>query len=285
MGPSSLLKTRDFDSGRHARTFLNGLLEGCGRLMPGLGLGMGQADRAVPSSESWRPWPVFSRAEALFLLGERSAAERIAQRLFRRPLEMWEYAGLAGAPDDARVEVGASRKTLYIEMGDPVNATYRAYYYLRRTCGQLVLINDGFHIRALDRQRRGFGLKVFHRQVQNALRLGIVCINTVAGRGHGENGYYTWPRFGFNGGLPTRVRRRLPDNLHGRRTVLDLMDCRRGRDWWREHGETLRVTFNLVAGSRSRAMLSRYVFAKMKIASGPKTNLENHRAMSYGNAR
>lgn len=120
-----------------------------------------------------------------FLLGERTAAERLARRLFRRPLDPCEYAGLAGAPDDARVEIGALRGMLYIEMGAPT-AGYRAHYYLRRAGGDIVLINDGFHIYVRALRGRGFGLQVFHRQVRNAARLGIRRIETVAGRHGGE---------------------------------------------------------------------------------------------------
>ena len=107
---------------------------------------MDPAGCADPLATSWEPWPARSRANVVFLPGERGAAERIVRRLFQRPLEGWEYAGLAGAPDDAQVEVGALRGRLYIEMGDPVAATYRGHYYVCLAAPHLVVINDGFHI-------------------------------------------------------------------------------------------------------------------------------------------
>jgi hypothetical protein len=221
----------------------------------------------------------------VFLPGERRAAERIARRLFQRPLEAWEYAGLAGAPDQAQVEVGASGGRLYIEMGDPVTASYRAYYYVRRVAERLVMVNDGFHILLRCLQGRGLGLCIFHRQAMAAAALGVDRIELVAGRRADENGYYTWPRLGFEGVLPARLRHILPVGLERARTVLDLMECEKGRLWWREHGVTIRAMFDLLAGSRSRVVLERYRRAKMNSASGTKRNLENRSQMLYGNAR
>lgn len=253
--------------------------------MSGLGSEMNPADGADPSSTSWEPWLARSGAEVVFLPGERLAAQRIARRLFQRPLAAWEYAGLAGAPNGARVEVGASGRKLYIEMGDPAAAAYRAHYYVRRSAAQIVVINDGFHIPLRNLRRHGFGLCVFHRQVAAAAAMGVDRIELVAGRRHDENGYYTWPRFGFEGVLPARLRRMLPIGLSGARTVLDLMECEKGRRWWREHGVTICAAFDLRAGSRSLAAWDRYVQTKVNSASGTKTNLEISAAISYGIAR
>jgi hypothetical protein len=246
---------------------------------------MDPADGADPLATSWQPWPARSRAKVVFLPGEGGAAERIARRLFQHPLERWEYAGLAGAPDDARVEVGASRGGLYLEIGDPAGAAYRGYFYVRRAAGHLVVINDGFHIPLRHLQRRGLGLHVVQRQVAVAAALGVARIELLAGRRREENGYYTWPRFGFEGVLPALLRRMLPVDLRGARTVLDLMECEKGRAWWRENGVTIGARFELAAGSRSRAALDRYVRTRMNSPSGPKTNLENRPAIAYGDVR
>ena len=138
-----------------------------------------------------------------------------------------------GRADDAQVEVGASAGQLYIEMRDPA-ASYRGYYYVRRAAGAGVLLNDGFHVSAHSLQHRGFGLHVFHRQAMAAAALGLDRIELIAGRRRDENGYYTWPRFGFDGALPAQLRRMLPIGLEARRTVLDLMECEKGRTWWRD---------------------------------------------------
>lgn len=226
-----------------------------------------------------------SGAGVVFLAGEQTAAERIARRLFQRPLEMWEYAGLAGAPHDAQVEVGASGGELYLELAGPAAATYRAHFYVRRVAGRPVVINDGFCIPLRHLRCRGVGLRVFHRQVIGSALLGVARIEVVAGRRADENGYYTWPRFGFDCVLPTRLRRALPLGLERAHTVLDLMECEPGRAWWREHGVTIRAAFDLFEGSRSQAAWDRYLRARMNSESGSKRNLEISAAMSYGNAR
>jgi len=205
-----------------------------------------------------------SRAEVAFLLGEQQSAERITRRLFGRVLHSTEYAGLAGAPDDAKVEVGASDGKLYFEMSDSA-AAYRAHFFLYRKNSDIVLLNDGLHIHVRAMQHRGLGLRMFLRQAHSTAALGIDRIETVAGRRHDENGYYTWPRFGFDGILPESIRRRLPMGVKHSITVLDLMECEKGRSWWREHGATIRVAFDLAPGSRSRKVLMRYV--RIKTAS------------------
>jgi len=243
---------------------------------------MTPADVIAPRGAAWEPWPARSRAKVAFFLGERPAVERAARRLFERSLDPWEYAGLAGAPDGARVEVGASHGTLYLEMGDDRTAAYRAYYYVRRVDGRPVLINDGFHIVIRHLQGRGLGWRVLLRQVQNASALDVYRIETVAGRRRDENGYYTWPRLGFDAVLPARLRSLLPPDLNHAQTVLDLMDVERGRRWWRMRGATIRVAFDLASNSRSRATLDRYVSEKK---NGPKNGLEKRETLSYAFAR
>jgi hypothetical protein len=250
-----------------------------------LGSGMDPAGGADPNSTSWSPWPARSGAKVVFLAGEQAAAERIARRLFQRPLQSWEYAGLAGAPDDGQVEIGASGNSLYLELRDPTAAAYRAYFYVRRADGRIIVINDGFHVLLRHLRRRGIGLRIFRRQVIGSASLGVNRIEVVAGRRADENGYYTWPRFGFDGALPARLRRALPLGLQNARTVLDLMECEPGRAWWREHGVTIRAKFDLAAGSRSRETWDRYLLASMTSTNGPKRNLEISAAMSYCNAR
>lgn len=231
----------------------------------------------------WRLGHVRRRVKVAFLLGEQRAAERVSQRLFGRVLQPHEYADLAGASDDANVEVGASDGKLYIELRDPVNAI-AGYYYLYRKNTAVVFLNDGFQVQVSSMQRQGLGLQMFCRQVHSTTVLGIDRIDTVAGRNDDENGYYTWPRYGFDGVLPASVRRLLPAELNHSHTVLDVMASEQGRTWWREHGVTISVRFDLAPGSRSRHVLVQYV-RERKSASGTKRNLEDARAMRYGSAR
>jgi hypothetical protein len=215
----------------------------------------------------WQPWSASSRAAAVFLPGERHTAERLSQRLFGRALRLREYAGLAGAPDDANVEIGASNGQLYVELGDPT-AAYRGHYYLFCRKAAVVLLNDGFHIFLRAMQRRGLGLQVHYRQVRNAAACGVDWIDLLAGRRPDENGYYTWPRYGFDCALPASVRSSLPLGLAHSQTLLDLMSSEAGRRWWREHGVTIRLRFDLSPGSRSRRVLAAYVRARTAKGDG-----------------
>jgi hypothetical protein len=196
-------------------------------------------------------------------LGERRDVQQIAWRLFGRLLQQWEYAGLTGAPDDARVEVGTCNGELYLEMSDPIANCYRVHVYVRRAEVALTIEKAGFHIHLRSMQRRGLGMRIFHRQLENAKALGVARIEAVAGRRHDENGYYTWPRFGFDGPLPDEVKRRLPLGIEDADTVLDLMACEKGRLWWRRHGCTIPVAFDLADHGRSHGVFQRYVWEKL----------------------
>ena len=112
-------------------------------------------------------------------------------------------------------------------------------------------------------RRRGFGLQMFYRQVRNAVTRGVACIEALAGRRRDENGYYTWPRYGFDCPLPAVIRRRLPVGLEDARTLLGRDVVREGRQWWRQHGTAVRVRFDLAPGSRSRRTLAEYIRARV----------------------
>lgn len=229
----------------------------------------------------WTPrpvWPARSRAEVVFYPGERGRVERIARRLFGRRLRAWEYAGLAGAPDGARVKLGTFGGQLSIETSHRSASCYRLYHYVERRPAGVVIVKDGFQILLGSMRRKGLGTRIFHRQLENARALGVVRIETRAGRSEDENGYYTWPRFGFDGPLSKRIKQALPLGLEHVDTVLELMDCEKGRMWWREHGETIDVAFDLSDGSRSQKVFQRYVLGKLK-HGWPKRRLEIRTAM------
>jgi len=205
-----------------------------------------------------------SRAWVVVHPDDGTPIEHISSRLFGRPLYPWQYAGLVGAPDSARVDLFPEADHLYLDMSDPLAAQYRSHHEIRLRDGRLVLVNEGFHIHVERMQRQGLGLRVFHRQLENAKMLGVTRIEADAGRRAGENGYYTWPRFGFDGLLPSDVWRDLPPAMKGMRSVLDLMACQPGRQWWKRHGRTIPVAFDVARGSRSRQVFDRYVRLRRK---------------------
>jgi hypothetical protein len=215
------------------------------------------ADRTVLGGKSRDRRPEGPIVE--FFRGERKDAEQVALRLFGRRLALGEFAGLAGALDGARVDVGTLDGLLYIELSGPRHESYRTFLWIGRRQRALVLTNGGFHILWRCQRDRGLGLRVFARQVDSGRRLGIDRIETFAARRRGENGYYTWPRFGFDGPLPPAIQETLPPKLRPASRVLDLMEAEDGRTWWKEHGTRMFLRFNLADGSRSWEVFRRYL--------------------------
>jgi len=218
----------------------------------------------LPATAPLMPWPAAAPIGVRFYPGERRDVQRTARRLFGRTLWLWEYAGLAGAVDDARVELGTLGGGLYLETCDPVAHCYRAVQRVRRVGSGPVLVIEAFCILPRRMRRRGLGLRMLGRQLAFAKRLGVLRIETTAGRRGDENGYYTWPRYGFNGPLPTEIGRILPPRLHHAQSVLDLIQCDYGRHWWSEHGTTLDVAFDLADRSRCWRVFDRYVREKSR---------------------
>ncbi len=203
-----------------------------------------------------------SRARVTFFPEERREVERITSRWFGRRLWAWELAGLAGAPDDAEVDVGTFRGQIYLELNHPAASDYGSVQLLRFSPAGPVLVIEELHVHRRGMQTQGLGLAIFARQLSHARRLGIRRIETVAGRGRRENGYYTWPRFGFDAPLPLEVRRRLPMMFRRAARVGDLMEREAGRSWWRKHGVPLSLAFDLESRSRCWKRFDRYIRAR-----------------------
>ncbi|MBN2021212.1 MAG: hypothetical protein JW809_00320 [Pirellulales bacterium] len=201
--------------------------------------------------------------------GERSAIILAARRLFGRELSSEQWANLAGAPDGGEVEIGAYREGLYLELRDPATQGYHGAWRVSRRAGVVVLYLDALCVHWPRRRGQGLGLRIFARQVRAATDLGVGWIRTLAGRRKDENGYYTWPRFGFDSPLPGHVRRGLPAACQFARCVLDVMATQTGRVWWRERGVSLPLAFDLAPASRCQLALARYVLQRADATSAP----------------
>lgn len=198
------------------------------------------------------------RPAVLYCLGERCAVERLSLALFGRRLRTREYAALAGAPLGAETLVGVLDGSLYLEMRDYRGIGCLAITLVHLARHGLVIVNDGFHIHCRSLRGRGIGLGIVSRQIHQAKRMGARRIDATAGRSPNENGYYTWPRFGFDARLPPEIQNSLPVDLGRPQNLLDLMKSRKGRIWWRGHGQTIDVSFDLSEHSRSWRALRRY---------------------------
>lgn len=207
-------------------------------------------------------WPEHSGARVTVEAAERAEVRRVADRVLGRTLQPREYADLAGAPDDALVRLDVVGRKLRLGVIQPASYGYcGAHLVVGSRCGP-VLICGGYRI--LDRRLSGqcLALQMFRRQLIGARRLDMRIVLAVADRGPVENGYYLWPRFGFDAALPPPILRSLPRSLRSARRVLDLMQSETGRRWWRRHGTALDVAFDLRPGSRCWAVFHRYLQEK-----------------------
>jgi hypothetical protein len=218
---------------------------------------------------AWNPWTVGGHAAVSYYRGERRSVERVARRLFGRVLSPPELAGLAGAPDGTPVEAGTLDGGLYLDVGGTPTSALRAFVLIGRGATGPVVVNHAVLVRPWACRRRRVGLWSFCRQLAVAESLQVASIRITAGRGAGENGYYTWPRFGFDGPLPPSIRGTLPPSLRGATRVLDLMVSDAGRGWWRRHGRSIAVAFVVAADSRSRRVLEAYCHLRIAAAGGP----------------
>lgn len=175
-------------------------------------------------------------------------------------------ASIVGAPDDARVNVfkaGRDESVLY-EVKHPK---------LDSLQGVIRRADDGTienHVHAMyvkeSERGKGFGASVHGRMVQFGAENGIDRLKLTAARGEEENGYVTWPIFGYDGPLPESARESLPESLRGRSTVQELMSDEEGQRWWKTNGDSLNMTFPLGPGSKAVERWTTYWTSKVRIA-------------------
>jgi SPP1 gp7 family putative phage head morphogenesis protein len=182
--------------------------------------------------------------------------QQALRRLFRRDISNEELAGAVGALDGAELIVRRYRDGVFIEISHPEISTQERV--IERDSRGLFVDNQYFRKRS---DRPGVGRDSFVRQVLNAQRLGIKYIKThAAGHRHHPsfNGYYTWPRLGYNARLTPEERAALPREFRRARDLNDLFEMG-GADWWKEYGTERDMRFDLDPDSRSFKLLRLYL--------------------------
>lgn len=172
-----------------------------------------------------------------------------------RVLSASDFIRLAGAPDGSAVRVSASADGLEITAAHPqiFQGGQAEFSLIRQAAGyggllldETIMINPG--------QPEGLGLRLFAVQAHAAAAAGIDAIALEAAgsaRSNMFNGYYTWPRYGFDVELNAAERTALPETLRTSTSVADLISSQEGRRWWRSHGSTRYMEFDLTVNSRS----------------------------------
>lgn len=112
---------------------------------------------------------------------------------------------------------------------------------------------------------KGRGADLFQDMAGTCTALGIRRILATAAGDVSSwmNGYYTWPRLGFDGRIPDGPWRKMPQHLRDLcgpgRQVMGLMVLAEGRSWWREHGSVMDVWFDTRPESPHHLILRQYL--------------------------
>ena len=105
-------------------------------------------------------------------------------------------------------------------------------------------------------QRKGLATWMLKEQVVAARSFGFEKIFDYADDREGRNGYYTWPRLGFDKELSEKDISLLPDEFKLFTRLSDLMEDPRAREWWQRNGFALKLTFDSSPESRSMHLLN-----------------------------
>lgn len=198
---------------------------------------------------------------------EKDLVEDTIKEVFGKSVDHQKLCAVTGAPHGSKIALEVSTNR-FGENSVKMRVSHDDYdleatrLVSRDSEGKLCMENAGLSI-GRSHRGSGFGTKLFQKQVDEASSLGIAYIRTDASANRGDNGYYTWPRLGYDKTLTkddSFLFGHFPDRFGKIEKISDLMKTKEGRDWWKEQGETLKdMRFDLTEGSRSRKVLDAYV--------------------------
>lgn len=173
-----------------------------------------------------------------------------------------QIVSLVGAQPDDRVTMRSTGRDLELILN---GHTYHANRVITGAPGDVTIGNESFTVYPGE-QGQGVGTRVFATQAHAASALGVRSIQTYASRGLGYNGYYTWPRLGYNAPFyagdwikSEDQAASLPGVVMRAHDFHDLMSTAAGREWWRDNGDGVELTFDTRPGSKSLQILDAYL--------------------------
>ncbi len=191
-------------------------------------------------------------------------AAEVARNLFGRDLENHEFAALVGALPGSRTNVYAAGRDITFQTTGP-GGSYMNQRRIRKRNGDLIMDNEVFEV-VTDHRGQGIGTRVFARQVDTARALGIKEITTLAEGNIAtsrSNGYYTWPRLGYNFepsiSEDNLFRTRISDEWGRDMSLHELFDQPGGAEWWKQNGGALDLVFDPAQGSPHSQRLNAYL--------------------------
>lgn len=225
----------------------------------------------APAPPPARPPPPagldLSQVDELRLFPGLSADERrdALTRAFGRNVTPEEIVGWSGLRQSdlgpgARVELHSAGRTVELRVTTPKFTLTREY---KRSAVDSKLMAEHASIEVRQEyQGSGIGTELFTRSVEALQRAGFARIDAYAAGSAADpvhNGYYTWPRLGYDAQLPANLLEKLPPGLRGATTVQSLISTPEGLAWWKANGKSTYVSFDLSAGSPSMRVLEQYL--------------------------
>lgn len=160
---------------------------------------------------------------------------------------------------------------LTITRDDTIGFDVRGYNYTMKGYiepWQDAYTNRHIFIELMKSEGGGHAAQVIAMQTEHLAKLGIKEIALeAAGVKGGWNGYYTWPRLGFDVKLKSNLTKEQIAKLaktpfSSATTLQEIMMHPKGAAWWKEHGKTIGVSFDTTPGSISRQVLEEYLRAR-----------------------
>jgi hypothetical protein len=167
----------------------------------------------------------------------KAEVDALGKDVFGHAPSLNEYAALVGAPDGSKVIVTVGQKDKLVVFVSNKKLGLSSERWLWKTEEGPVIFNTKMYLD--DKAPAGMGTRILAHQVAAGRALGVASITTSATRDEGLNGYYTWPRLGFDGALPDHLV--VPATLGHPRSVGEVMKTEAGRSWWKVNGRTVLV--------------------------------------------
>lgn len=180
------------------------------------------------------------------------------QHIFGHQITHAEIASLFARvePDNNNIHVGGNRNELAIN----ISGQHQLDLTISRS-GQNIIAHVDYattHRSGKSERSAASGRDVV-RTMQSLQMLGVHKITTSAARTHNMNGYYSWPRLGFTGKIPSRFS--VPSRFGTVTKVEQLFTQHGGAKWWKENGVSFEATFSFAPRSHSMHVFNRIVRA------------------------
>lgn len=167
-----------------------------------------------------------------------------------------DFIQLVGAPDGSKIEV---RNWNIITEHPIYEAPTEHRIFMDEENNTILYLNVEIIALHNQYQGKGFAKNMLQIQIQKAQELGFseLCLYADGSFNQPLNGYYSWPRLGFNAAIPKGLK--LPNELEKCEDILDIMSNETGRIWWKQNGVPANMNFELIENSKSIQAFNKYL--------------------------